>query len=132
MNITITTTLENAILHRSTFKVKGEHTYRLSGFMYVYVLSDGDRLFAYVNREDANAVSGIGIAGSIVEFGEFEFTDEVTPFSDDYIEKMQKGSSRRIIMDVERFEFLKTIKPNLSRKEYEDFVIDYIIGGYIW
>lgn len=123
------TTIENAILHKSTFSV-GNQIYRLSNFMYVYILRDGSQKFAYVNREDANAVSGIGVAGTISMFGTFEFTDDVTSFNDKTISKMKKGSDRRINADRERFNFLKTVPPNLSNEEYEEFVIDSIITKY--
>lgn len=123
LNESIKTDLENTILGRSNFEYKG-NTYRLNGYKYVYYFKDGGRIFANVNKEDANAVNGSGVAGVIADLDKVTFIDRVTPWSEERLIEIERSFKNRIENDKELYKTLKNLPHGLTEKEYEDIVID--------
>lgn len=107
--------------------------YRLSGYLYVYDFSDGGRVWAAVSKELANAVSGSGVAGCIVNLKDIEILDRETPWSDERVEEQIESQRRRAESEKDKYELIKKIEDayglGLTEDEYQDIAIDIAINS---
>lgn len=108
---------------RNTFEYKG-NSYRLSSWMYIYEFSDGSNTFVPVNKEDANGVSGIGVAGVIAKLEDIKWSERTTSFTDNFIKQKEMYYNQRVSNNKDRHELLKSLPKNLSREEFDDIVIE--------
>ena len=118
--------LNSLVIGKSIFSKNG-NTYRLTAFLYVYKTVDGDMKRAYVDRENANAVSGTGVCGCICDIDDIIISDE-TIEHDRFINK--ERYTKQINDDKSFYEFLLSLEPNLTEEEFEDKLIDSIMGDY--
>lgn len=119
--------IDDKIIWRNTFEYRG-NSYRLQSWKYIYNLSDGSREFATVNKEDANGVSGGGVAGVVIELDKIKWLDETTNFSDDFIKQKEISNEHRIEQEKGKYDMLKNLPPNLNREEYDEITIIIAIG----
>lgn len=121
---------------RDTREKKSKYSsneYRLSGYMYVYDFSDGGRIWVAVPKELANAVSGSGVAGCIVNLKDIEILDRETPWTDEHVEQEIDSQRRRVESEKYKYELIKKIEdaygPGLTEDEYQDIAIDLAINS---
>jgi hypothetical protein len=123
----ISQNIEDKRIWRNTFEY-GNESYRLESWVYIYRLLDGYPIFATVNKENANGVSGTGVAGVIVELDKIKWLDKISPFSDDFIKEKEKTKENKIQVEKGIYEFLKQLPPNMNNEEYDEFSIIYAVG----
>ena len=112
---------------KNTFEYKG-NSYRLSSWKYIYQFSDGSIEFATVNKEDANGVSGSGVAGVVAKLEDVKWLDRTTLFDDEFIKQKEASNKQRILDDKDRYELLKSLPKNISREEYDEIIINRALG----
>ncbi len=116
--------LKDTIINKTTFQWVGHDSeFRLTGYYYIYNTSDGDRLFACVEKENANGVSGVGACGIILHTDDIKILSRVSVF---------KGTSNRqrmIESDKHRFEFLKSLPLGLTKKQVDDAIIENMLNS---
>jgi hypothetical protein len=108
---------------KTCFRYK-DSNFRLSGFYFIYRLSDGEKLFAHCEPQDANGVGGSGICGVITELSQIEILDTETQWDEELLLEKQNSNKRSIENDLMRFswlKFLSKLKPSgtMSRKTYD-------------
>ena len=120
--------LSNKRLDKSTFEHRG-NTYRLSEWYYIYKLKDGGMKYAVVDKENANAAGGTGVAGTIVPLSEIKWLDRETPFSEDQIKLKEESHKIRVKKDKELYEFLLDLQPDLTEDEYDEIQINHAVNS---
>ena len=123
LNESTNTDLDNTKIGRSIFEYKGNN-YRLTSYMYVYRNKDGHIYkYAFVNKEDANAVGGSGVGGGIFDLDKVKFLDRETTWDDDILKQEQQHVNRLIEEDEKKFEFIKSMPLGLTEEEYDEIAL---------
>ena len=117
--------LDTKIIGKSIFEYKG-YSYRLSSFEYVYDFKDGGRIMCFVDKKDANAVGGEGIAGCVAKLSDVTFISRQTRWDDDTCDQEQKFVDHLVEEDKRKFELMKEMPLNLTQKEYQDISLDRV------
>lgn len=118
--------LKKLIIYKNVF----EHnltSYRLQSWKYIYRFSDGSCEFATVNKVSANGVSGYGISGIVIELNKIKWLKRTTSFGKEFIQQKKQSNKRRVLAEKEKYKFLKSLPKGLSRKEYDEILIEKII-----
>ncbi len=132
--------LKNTTIGRTCFRDTREkksqyssNEYRLSGYLYVYDFSDGGRTWAAVTKEFANAVSGSGVAGCIVNLKDIEILDRETSWSDELVKTQIDGQERRAETEKSKYEMIKKIEDaygtGLTEDEYQDIALELALNS---
>jgi len=132
--------LNNTTIGRTCFRDTREkkskyssNEYRLSGYLYVYDFSDGGRTWAAVPKELANAVTGSGVAGCIVNLKDIEILDRETTWSDELVAEQVKSQQRRAETEKPKYEMIKKIEaacgPGLTEDEYQDIALELALNS---
>lgn len=111
------------VIFKNIFEYKG-NSFGLQRWLYIYNFSDGGNIFATVNFKNANGVSGSGVSGIVIEISKIKWLDKKTLFSETFINERILSNSKRILEDYELYKYLKSLPKNMSKKEYEDYLID--------
>ena len=128
-NLNENVNIQEKRIWKNTFEYKG-NTYRLQSWKYIYRFSDGSSEFATVNKEEANGVSGTGVAGVVVELDKIKWLDRTTPFDDDFIKEKELSNEQRILKEKDKYELLKSLPMNISRKKYDNIVINKAMENF--
>lgn len=112
-------------INKTVFLYNG-HEYRLTGFVYLYFFEDGSTEFAFCNEDEANAVSGYGIAGCIVLLSDVQFLDRISSYPD----KPSTHLNNLIEKDKYKLKFLKSLQEGISKKEYEEIIINNLLNDF--
>ena len=94
----------------------------MSSFLFVYQSVDGEKRFAYVDRKNANAVSGSGIGGCICSIDDITILEDVVE-TNNFIISSEK-EEKRISDDKGKYEFLLSLEPNLTEDQIIDKAVD--------
>ena len=124
----MTTEQLNSLVIGKTLFINNGNVYRLSSFLYVYKTTDGDKRRSYVDRKNANSVSGSGISGCICNIDDIIILED-TVETDSFIISSEQ-EEKRISDDKNTYEFLSSLEPNLSEEQLRDIVIDSIMKKY--
>jgi hypothetical protein len=107
--------------NKTTFSY-GNNTYRLSGYYFAYVTSNGEQLLARVKKLQANAVSGSGIAGCIVPIDQIEFLGRLSKHPGN-----GGRDAERIKQDRSKYKFLKSLPKGLTSDVVSEMHIDKLM-----
>src|SRR5690606_19234687 len=90
-------------LNKSTFSVKGDtaHSYRFTGFYFIYEFSDGDRKLIECEKEDANGIGGVGVCGAYHKFEDVIIEGRISKYLDGFTEeeKVQETEFQKRMID---------------------------------
>lgn len=111
------------IINKTTFEHHGS-TYRLTGFYFVYKTSDNERFFAKVKLEDANSISGVGVAGCIVPIEEVKFLRRISKYPAEKYKSVER-------IETEKYEFLKSLPKGLTSNQLQDKQMDAIFDKFL-
>lgn len=112
-------------INKTTFRRKkgnNGHSFRLTGYYFMYRTSDGELLYAHVDKRQANSVSGYGVCGIIAPIGEVKFLKRLSKFG--------RGSGTRmqwIKNDRDKYKLLKSLKPGLTKAQVDEILLDKIM-----
>ncbi len=126
---THTQNINDTRIGQTLFKYK-DRRYRLVGYIFSYNFSDGSKKYASVNKEDANCIEGVGVAGTIAPLEDVEFLsktttwDEETLIGDEQTEKIHIEEDKRI------FDFIKTLPIGLTQKEYRKIAMARTMASF--
>lgn len=107
--------LKNTQVNKTTFRwIKHGGEFRLSGYYYVYNTKDGERIFACVNKNCANAVSGVGVCGIILMVEDVEFLPRISKYGH------KENRKRMIDQDRWKYHFLKSLPLGLTKRQVDN------------
>ena len=106
-----------------------KHSYRVTGFYYVYTTSEGDNIYINVPKWKATHVGGDGVASIIVPFNEIQLT-KFKIRKRWFLYKIYRNERKWLIKkDREKYKLYKSLPKGLSNKELQDMAINKIING---
>ncbi len=122
--------LSNTEINKTTFEYKGNQ-YRLTGYYYIYKLSNGETKHAAVHKEDANAIAGYGVSGVIVDPRKVKFLDRISKYADNVeVQASDLAFNERMIKDGRKFfVFLKSLPPQLSPEKYGKAAVKWAMNS---
>lgn len=122
LNISILDT----VIHKNIF-VHRDNRYRLTGYVFIYELSDGSLEFACCDVTRANGVTGYGTAGVVAYINDIEFIEEVTTWTDSELYKKKAKFESHTYSEDSKCYFLRNLVPGLSRTEYDEIYIEHLL-----
>ena len=108
-----------------------KHSYRVTGFIYVYTTSDGERKFVNVRKRNANHVNGYGVCGVIVPFDQIKLSGFSIKRRRHFRKVNRKHINWLIKKDRDNYKFYKSLPKGLSNNELEDIILDKIMNDLI-
>lgn len=113
--------LKNTQINKTTFKWN-DSVFRLTGYYFVYNTRDEKRIFACVNKKEANAVSGYGVCGVILPIEEVQFLSRQSSFKN-----RQSNRKNMISRDRWKYHFLKKLPMGLSERQVNNRIVKEIV-----
>jgi len=126
-NNKINISILDTILHKNIF-VYRDTKYRLTGYLFIYELSDGSKEFVCCDITIANGISGYGVAGVVAYINEIEFIEEITNWTNTDLRDKKNRFDARVNDDNYKYNFLRGLAPGLSRIEYDNLYIEHILS----
>lgn len=102
--------LKNTKVNKTTFRWNGNE-FRLTGYYFIYKTKDNKNIFACVNKNCANAVSGYGVCGIILPVEEIEFLPRISKFGH------KPNRKPKIDKDRWKYHFLKSLPLGLTERQ---------------
>ena len=112
--------LNSLVIGKSKF-FEDDNVYILTGFLYVYKSADGVEHRAYVDRKNANSVSGSGVYCCVCSIEDIHIS-QVSIESDIHIRPCKE--EKRIEADKGKYEFLLSLEPNLTEEQILEKAVD--------
>lgn len=114
--------LINTEINRTTFTVeegtfKGTQ-FRLTGYMFIYITSDNERMYAHVSRRCANAVSGASVCGCIVFVNQISINERISLYGNkSTLKEINQHSTYLVKEDKRKYKFLKSLPEGLTKEQ---------------
>lgn len=110
------------IIGKTCFECNGS-SYRLQGFLFVYVTINGTEIYVECPQSEANAVHGYGVGGCIAMLDKITILDSVVPH-DYFVREYESHLSKITYPDnIIRLNWLKSLSPNMTDQQFQDAVM---------
>jgi hypothetical protein len=125
--------IDTLVINKSTFSEKNrpDSSYRFTGYYYIYEFADGNRKLLPCNKEDANAIGGVGVCGCYIKFEDAIIGERLSKYGDAFTEEEKEQENtfnqHRIDESKKVLEFYKALPAKLTEKNVQQIHMDYIM-----